>query len=122
MFWEHCKINMVDLKKSTKFSQNFESSPLPRENPRSAPAPLSPKETALGRMLTWYLSFFTLFTNCDQCSAGSGKSTFICLTLFLYAPKTSCEVERLFSLLKQKLDSCQNILMKNAPKYLFMRL
>lgn len=41
---------------------------------------------------------------------------------FLYAPITSCEVERLFSLLKQKLDDCQNILMENVQKYLFMRL
>ena len=42
--------------------------------------------------------------------------------LFAYVPLTSCEVERLFSLLKINLENCRNIKLETVQKLLFMRI
>ena len=42
--------------------------------------------------------------------------------VFLYGPLTSCAVERLFSILKSKLDNCTNVKSETIYKHLFMRI
>ena len=42
--------------------------------------------------------------------------------VFLYGPLTTCAVERLFSILKSKLDNCTNITNQTIYLHLFMRM